>query len=181
MPLNLEKKHRYFHAFCTYPDLKFDVQERDEKVILVLRAHPITQIPWLVNSILLFVLLYLSNSFFNNFLSTLQIVFFNLSISFFILSYAWINFISWFFNVGIITNKRIVDVDYQPITYKEVTGTRLGKVEDVTDKTTGFFASIFNYGDLFIQTAGAEINIEFLSIPAPATAVRIINKLIGRT
>ncbi len=180
MPANLEKEHRYLHSFCTYPDLRFDIQEKDEKVILVLRAHPITQIPWLVNSILLFVFIYLSNSFFNNFFSISQIIFFNLSISLFTFSYAWINFISWFFNVGIITNKRIIDIDYQPITYEEVTGTRLKNVEEVTDKTAGFFASIFNYGNLFVQTAGAEINIEFLSIPAPAKAVRIINKLIGQ-
>ena len=75
------------------------------------------------------------------------------------------------------TNKRILDVDFYSILYREVSETRLTKVEDITSKTGGYFGSLFNYGNVFVQTAGSEVNIEFLNVPDPANAVKIINDL----
>lgn len=95
-----------------------------------------------------------------------------------ILSYIWFNFISWYFNVGIITNERIIDVDFHAVIYKEVTETILPKVEDVTAKSGGFFSAIFNYGNVFVQTAGTEANIEFHNVPKPAEVTKIINDLV---
>ncbi len=50
-------------------------------------------------------------------------------------------------------------------------------MEDVTAKSGGFFASIFNFGNVFVQTAGTEVNLEFHNIPRPAEVTRIINSL----
>lgn len=174
------KTNRYFNAFITFPEVEFNTQQDGEKVILILRAHPFTQIPWMINMVFILFLLFIGNLFFDIFLSSQQILFLNLLILLIVLAYGWINFLSWFFNIGLITNKRIIDIDYHPISYREVTGTQLRRVEDITSKAGGFFASVFNYGDLFIQTAGTEPNIEFLNIPSPGTVVRIINELMGK-
>jgi hypothetical protein len=80
--------------------------------------------------------------------------------------------------VGLITNERIVDVDFYNVLYKEVTATRIEKIEDVTSKSGGFIESFFHYGDVFVQTAGNELNIEFLEVPSPSRVVRIINDLM---
>ena len=54
----------------------------------------------------------------------------------------------------------------------------VSKIEDVTYKRSGFFGTMFNYGDVYIQTAGAEPNIEFLSIPKPGEVAQLITKLM---
>ncbi len=169
---------RFLHTFAIRPDVSFDQQQPQEEVILLLRAHPVTQIPWIFNTFILFILLIVTTSFLNIVFNPLQIMFsfvFGLA---FIISYAWLNFLHWFFNVGVITDRRILDIDFSGITYKEVTETLLEKVEEITEKSSGYLGSIFNYGTLYVQTAGASINIEFDNIPDPSTAVRIINSLV---
>ncbi|MBI4008697.1 PH domain-containing protein [Candidatus Roizmanbacteria bacterium] len=174
----VKTSHSLLHAYCIKPAYRFETQQADEQIILMLRAHPITQLPWILNSFFLFVLLVFLNFLFPQFFSTSQIIFLNLFGGTVIFSYIWFNILSWFFNVGIITNERIIDVDFHGVIYKEVTETKLSKVEDVTTKSGGFIASLFNYGNVFIQTAGTELNIEFINIPKPSEATKIINDLI---
>ena len=57
---------------------------------------------------------------------------------------------------------------------------QLGKIEDITVKSGGYFESLFNYGSIFIQTAGTEANVEFIDVPYPSDAIQIINKLLSK-
>jgi hypothetical protein len=98
----------------------------------------------------------------------------------FLLTFIWINILNWYFNVGIVTNKRVVDIDFHGIIYKEVTVARLNKIEDITVKSGGYFASFFDYGNVFIQTAGTEANVEFENIPFPSQVAQSINQLLGK-
>ncbi|MBI2051727.1 PH domain-containing protein [Candidatus Roizmanbacteria bacterium] len=169
--------HDLFHSFCVRPDVRFDTQEDGEVVILMLRAHPITQLPWIISGIILIVLLIFANVVFFGFLTPPQILIINLYSVIFIASYLWLNFLLYFFNVGIVTNMKVLDIDFHMVLYKETTEARLDRIEDVTAKMGGYFASIFNFGDVFIQTAGTEANIEFLKVPRPSEVVSIVNKL----
>lgn len=171
-------RHRYLHALCTYPDVKFEAQETDEKVILVLRAHPITQLSWVIASIFAFIILVALNFFLPSVLDVRQIVFLNFFFVIIILSYIWLNILFYIFNVGIVSSKRILDVDFHSILYRETSESRLSNVEDITSRQAGYFGSFFHYGNVFVQTAGTEINIEFLNVPEPTEVVRIINSLL---
>ncbi len=177
MPSLLHPVTKHLHAFSIRPDVKFDTQESDEEIILVLRAHPITQISWGINSIFLLLVLIIANIFFTNFLNPIQLTYMSLMGILFIISYAWLNFLLYFFNVGLVTNKRVIDIDFYSILYREVSETRISKVEDITAKSAGYFGSLFNYGNVYVQTAGAEVNIEFDSVPEPSEVVKIINDL----
>lgn len=173
----LSESHQSLHSFCLAPKIRFETQFVDENVVLVLRAHPVTQIPWIFNALVFSILLLLGNFILPNYLNSKQIVFTNIFGLGIILSYIWFNFLVWFFNVGIITDKRIIDVDFDSVIYKEVTEANLDKIEDITAKGGGFFASFFDYGNLFIQTAATEVNIEFINIPHPSEAVKVISNL----
>jgi uncharacterized membrane protein YdbT with pleckstrin-like domain len=173
-----QTSHNLLHSFCLYPSFNFDGQHSDEQVILVLRAHPITQIFWLINTIILGIVLLIIDYFFPAFLNYFQYVFFNIFSLAFIFAYMWFNFLSWFFNVGIITNERVIDIDFSSVLYKEITETQLNRIQDLTNKSGGFLESFVNFGNLFIQTAGTEANIEFLNIPKPSLAASIINELL---
>jgi len=174
------QRHRYIHSFSEYPDVSFSTQRVNEKIILVLRSHPITQVGWVINGIIMFTLLFLTDVVLPNFFAINQIIFFNLIMIAFIISYIWFNFLHWFFNVGIVTNERVLDLDYSSVTYKESTEAKLNKIEDITAKQVGYLGSFFNYGDVFVQTAGTEANIEFMSVPEPSTIVKIIDGLVHR-
>jgi len=174
------QSHQFLHSYCIRPDVRFEFQANNEEIILVLRAHPITQIPWIFYSVVFFIVLILLNLVFPTFFSSTQIFFINVFGFFLILSYIWFNFLSWFFNVGIITSLKVVDIDFDNVIYKEVTEATLERIEDITSKSGGFFQSFFNYGNLFVQTAGTEANIEFNNIPDPSNVVRIIDDLTGK-
>ncbi|MCL4374756.1 PH domain-containing protein [Patescibacteria group bacterium] len=171
--------HHVLHAFCVRPNVRFEAQSDNEQVILVIRAHPVTQIYWIINAFAFVMALFGANYFMVNFLTTSQVVFINGLAVAVIFSYLWVNFLTWYFNVGIITNERVVDVDLSSLIYREVTYSNLNKIEDVTSKGGGFIASLFNYGDVYIQTAGTEVNIEYINIPRPAEVAKLINQLIN--
>lgn len=170
--------HRLLHSFCLHPSLRFETQAGDETVILVLRAHPITQIPWIITALIILILPFFFNIFLINNLPFQQTLFINFFWYSFLFSYIFLNLLNYLFNVGIITNQRIIDVDFHQILYKEFTASSISKIEDVTVKSGGFTASFFNYGNLFVQTAGTEANIEFINIPSPTEAAQIINHLM---
>jgi uncharacterized membrane protein YdbT with pleckstrin-like domain len=171
-------EHHLFHSFCLRPSVRFETQGDDEAAILVLRAHPITQVPWVFTALIILILPFFFNVFLTNYLSTPQTMFLNFFWYGFLFSFIFVNILNYIFNVGIITNFRVIDVDFTNILYKEVTDTVLDKIQDVTVKTAGFVASLFNYGNLFIQTAGTEANIEFINIPNPTEAATAINNLM---
>ncbi len=171
-------RHRFLHAFCTYPAMRFETQSSTEHVILLLRAHPITQVFWILAVFIMLILTFFVSLFLERVLNTQQLIFAVLFWFGVIASYAFLNILNWLFNVGIVTNERIVDVDFHGTLYKELSASSIDKIEDVTVKTGGFSASLFNYGNLFVQTAGTEKNIEFINIPNPVQADSIINNLM---
>jgi len=170
--------HQLFHSFCFNPSLRFDGQDTDEVPILVFRAHPITQLFWIINGFFILLFIFGLNIFLPSYLGFYQIIFINLFGLSFIFSYFYFNFLHWFFNVGIVTNKRVLDVDFYGLIYKETTIAMLNKIEDITAKVGGFFPSFFDYGNVFIQTASNEANIEFMNIPKPQQVTKIINQLL---
>jgi len=182
MPLHAfehkESVHRHLHTFCIRPDIRFDSQHDDEEVLLVLRAHPITLIPWIITSIILVLVPPFINLVLSNFFSLKEIFFIDLIWYSFVFSYAFINLLLWIFNVGIVTNYRMIDVDYPNILIKEETGSSIEDATDLTAQTTGFIRALFHYGDIYIQTAGIMQNIEFLKVPDPDNVVSIINRLM---
>lgn len=177
---NNNKKSSVFYSYCLNPQSKFDTQEDGEKIYLLLRSHPFTQIGWILSSIFLFILLFISNFFIQSFFNLGQIFIINLFFIIFILSYIWFSILNWYFNVGIITSKRVIDIDFYAVLYKEITVAQLGKIEDITVKSGGYFESLFDYGSIFVQTAGTEANVEFVNVPHPSDTVQIINKLLSK-
>ena len=179
---------RMLSAFCENPiGIAFAEQASDEKILLFLRRHFITNLLWILISValLLIPMLFLIFRSEFQFLGTINLPmrFTLILLSFYYLAvfaYAFINFLSWFYNVFIVTQKRIVDIDYSNIVVHNVAFTKLSHVQDVNYNQIGFIRSLFNYGDVFVQTAGNEPSFEALSVPQPRRAAHIIGDLIGK-
>lgn len=177
----LSLKENLFSFFSQNPEIKFKNQAGDEGTVLFLRAHPATQIPWIFNSIIFFVGILFLNSFLRDYFSLRQILFIDIFFSTLLFSYVFMNFLNWIFNVDIVTSKRVIDIDFPAFLCKEMNIASLSSIEDTTSRTTGFLSSWFDYGDVFIQTAATEQDIEFVGVPKPTDVIYTINSLIKRT
>lgn len=175
-----------FSAFSLNPsDISFKNQEKDEKILLFVRKHFVTNLKWILATILLSlvpVFFPLIFSDLNSFLNLPQRYLLFLIISYYLLlaTYVFVNFVSWFFNVSFITNLRIVDVDFSGIIYKNVASTKLSLVQDVSYDQTGVLRTFFNYGDVIIQTAGEQKHFDLVAAPKPSEIVHLVSGMIGK-
>lgn len=172
--------HNPLSAYCYFPDkVDFETRERKEKVVLLLRRHPITNLAWILAAVLMiFAPLVLSVFPILSFLpSNFQFV---AVLGWYLITTAFVleNFLTWFFNVNIITDERIVDIDFHNLIYKEVSDCKIDKIQDVTYKMGGVARTIFNYGDVYIQTAAEVPTFEFLAVPKPARVARVLRDLM---
>lgn len=83
-------------------------------------------------------------------------------------------FIFYYLNLQIITNIRIVDVTQEGLFSHTISELHIDKIEDVTSQTNGLFGTIFNYGHVFVQTAGTIERFEFQDVPNPADIEKLI-------
>ncbi|MDA1316727.1 MAG: hypothetical protein O3B87_01735 [bacterium] len=160
--------------------VRFATQHKDEEVLLVVRRVLITQFPWVINTIIFSLLALFLNIFLQDILTTNQLIVLDLFSFFFIFSYAWVNYLLWYFTIGLVTNERIIDLDFYHLVYKEFSATTIRKVSDITTKVGGFLGSIFNYGNVYVKTQGFQQDIEFEDVRHPQDVVKLINSLMKR-
>lgn len=75
--------------------------------------------------------------------------------------------IIWYYNAFMITNKRIIDFDQRGLFDKTVSVATYDKIQDISFKKKGVFSTLFNYGTIVIQTAGANANLEIKNVYEP--------------
>lgn len=181
---------RHLATFYERPTgVHFQNQEDDEEILLFLRRHFVTNLPWLfIAFILVFIPLFLAYilpylgqinvtlPFLPSRYTTIFVIFYYLIV----FNYFLINFTTWYFNISLITQKRIVDIDFSDLVYHDIAVTKLSLVEDVNYTRIGFLRSLFDYGDVFVQTAGEKLHFDFLAVPHPEKVVDVTQNLIGK-
>ncbi len=165
-------------AFYVRPDQRFMTQQEDEEIVLLLRAHPITNVGWLLLVVLMLVLpgILLGTGVFaavpGKFVLVGKLTWYLVTLMF-----AMEKFLYWYYGVFIVTNERLVDVDFENLMYRVVTYANLNHIEEPAMVTGGFIRSIFQYGDVFVTTASERPTIEALGVPWPHKVVDIISRL----
>jgi hypothetical protein len=171
--------HNPLAAYCYYPDkVKFALEDPEEKIVLLLRKHPITNLSWIVVSVILAIipLLFSVTSFFEVLPPGFQMV--TILIWYMVtFAYAFEKFLTWFFNVNILTDERVIDVDFVHLLYREITDAETDQIQDVTVVLTGAIRTFFNFGDVLIQTAAETARIEFQAVPNPDEVAKILREL----
>lgn len=161
--------------------ISFETQRKKEEIILLMRRHWITNLGWLLLTLLL-ILLPLFFSLFPLF-QILPTRFKLMAIPiWYLLTFAFFleNFLNWYFNVYIVTDERVIDIDFYSLIYKEISDARIEKIQDVTYSMGGLFRVLFNYGNILIQTAAEHPVFEFDAIPKPAWVAQKINEVIEK-
>lgn len=186
---NLESSGRFkslFGSFVVTPSkTTFESQDNDEKIVVLGRRHFVTNLKWLAVACFAFFV----PMFWGDFPMVMAL---NTNTSF-ILTLVWYsallffviqNFVLWFYNVYIVTNERLVDVDFFGLLYKNINVTQFNKVEDVNYSQRGVLSSFFNYGDVVVQTAseqrsddrGEKSAFTFDAVANPDLVVKIISQ-----
>lgn len=157
----------------------FDAQVKNEQVILLLRQHPIVLVrPFLILVLAVFFPMVMNFSTILDFLPDRFHFAFTLGWYLGVFGFALESFLVWFFNVYMITDERIVDVDFLSLIYKNVSTAKIDNIEDVTVTASGALASVFDYGTVLIQTAAERTQFEFDAVPHPTKVAALLNEMI---
>lgn len=74
-------------------------------------------------------------------------------------------FVDYYLDAWIITDDRILNVEQHGLFSRTISELDLAKIQDVTSEVKGVIPSIFNYGQVYIQTAGETERFIFEQIP----------------
>lgn len=167
-------------TMIVFPEkVRFETQESDEQVIMTIRRAFVTNFRWILLSFVLMISPVLVDSLgvFSDWMTGTQKVFVLILWEIMVLGYMLEQFLLWYYNIYIVTDKRVVDLDFHGLLIRELNDADLIKIQDVTVRSQGVMAAIFHYGDILIQTA-AEITVfEYRSVVFPEKVASVIRLL----
>ncbi|MDE2311555.1 MAG: PH domain-containing protein [Patescibacteria group bacterium] len=159
----------------------FPSQLQEEKIYLVVRQHWVYFLFKILVWLFFAAALVLFNRFIPQYLPGLfvdqpgQVVhLFTQVYTLFLALSLFLIFLFYYLNLQIITDLRIVDVTQEGLFSHTISELHIDKIEDVTSQTTGFFGTIFNYGNVYVQTAGTVERFEFVAVPQPNAIEKLI-------
>jgi hypothetical protein len=168
-----------FSAFLVHPKvLTFSEQDEAEEIYLAARPHWINNLSWVIlATLMLFVPIFFKYFSFLNFFPVqyqLSALLFWYIITFI---YAFERFLSWYFNLFLVTNHRVVDIDFNNLLNKHFATANLNMIQDVSSSVRGVFGTFFNFGDVLIQTASEKNQINFERVPNPEKIIKLLKEL----
>lgn len=169
-------------------EASFESQHSKELILIMARRHMATNIGWVMAVlVLLFIPLFWGE------FPLIALV--DSGVRFGILSlwylglglFAFQKMLLWFYNIYIVTDERIIDVDFFGLLYKNINVTQIRKIEDVNYSQIGLMSGIFNFGDVVIQTASEQRSEDvgeersaftFQAISRPDRIARVVMQLM---
>ncbi len=159
--------------------------KQDEKIVANLWQHPFIFLKIFLTFILLFlipVIIYYLVSFTqptlweNPYLLVIStLLCFTYYLIILLLSlYIWMDN---YLDVWTVTTHRIISREQLGLFNRTVSELELYRVQDVSVEQKGFLSTMLNYGDLYIQTAGATERFALKNVGEPIKVARIIQRL----
>ncbi len=164
------------------PQVTFPDQQPDEEVFVYARRYWVAFLPVLLFTLLVTVLglvmiFFLANGGIDRNIVVLTGSGFLLLMLVLIL----IEFFDFYFDLHIVTDRRVVDIDQRRLFDRQIAKLLLEDVQDVETSVKGILPTFFNYGDVTIQTAGTKPNFIFNQIQHPKEVAAIILDLSEQT
>lgn len=89
--------------------------------------------------------------------------------------------IAWYYNVFIISDRRIVDIDQRGFFDRTVSEVAYGKIQDVSYRIKGILPTLLHFGTVVVQTASNTANLEFDRMKNPEQIVDLMNEFREHT
>lgn len=167
-----------------FEEIKFPGQHENEKIILFLRRHWfifLMRILLILISIVALVAIYI---FFNSVNSNFkESDYYNLFLfgeslaTLFIWNFFFILWLDYYLDAWIVTNERVINIEQRGFFTRKISELKLTKIQDVTSEIIGLIPTLFNYGNIHVQTAGEKEHFVFLQIPDPNYVKNVIVEL----
>lgn len=85
----------------------------------------------------------------------------------FLWMYSFLIWIDYYFDVWIITNERVINIEQKGLFVRAVSELKFSRIQDVTSEVRGMIPTILNFGDVKVQTASEEDYFLFRQVPDP--------------
>ena len=79
--------------------------------------------------------------------------------------------------MNIISDERVIDVNFVNLVYREVTDANVDEIQEVTVEMGGAIWTFFNFGNVLVQTAADVPRIVFEAVPQPDRVAKILREL----
>lgn len=83
-----------------------------------------------------------------------------------------------YLDIWLVTDEHIVNMEQKTLFSKTIAEQELRRIQDISAEVRGFFPTIFNYGDVLVQTAGTHERFLFKDVSHPHYVVTTISKLL---
>jgi hypothetical protein len=176
-----------FPAYISKPaNIRFREQEADEHIDLFLRRHGITNLPWIIAVVIGYFIPIFAAGFLNSLAASVN---FQIPPNLFagavllwylgLLAFIVDRFLHWYFNIYIVTNKHLVDINLDSLLSSNVVSTQLADIESTKYQFKGVIGGFFRYGNVMVETAAKDQSIEFSDVPNPDLVADRIEDLEG--
>lgn len=95
-----------------------------------------------------------------------------------LITWFFIVWLDYYLDVGIVTNERVVDIDQAGLFKRNIAELDCAMVQDVTSDKRGILQTVFDFGEVIIQTAGERPNFEFKGIRHPEMVVSQVREAV---
>lgn len=95
----------------------------------------------------------------------------------FIWLFGFLVWIDYYFDVWIITNERIVNIEQKGLFVRHISELNFSRIQDVTAEVEGILPTVLNYGDVLVQTAGEESRFIFRQVADPYQVKDMVMRL----
>ncbi len=154
---------------------QFPGQQADEKTVLLARVHWFRFAGSLIFTFILIALWFAARVLIGQYFPGLLKgmwgniwVLFSFAYFLFIMLFLFISWINYYLDVWILTDERLIDIDQRSLFSRSISELNLEQVQNVKAETKGFLSTLLHFGDVNVETAGAEVGrFTFRSIPKP--------------
>lgn len=166
-------------SFLVNPKV-FDFPEREEgeEIFLAIRSHWLINLKWILLAI---IMLFIPIPFkFFDFFSSMPFNYKTIFITFwYILTfvYAFEHFLSWYFDVFVITDQRLVDIKFNNLLNKHFAEVSMDKIQDISSSVRGLFGTFFNFGNILVQTASEINQMTLRNVPKPEKIIKLLQEI----
>lgn len=87
-------------------------------------------------------------------------------------------FFSHYLDVWLVTEHHIINIEQKSLFNKSIAEQEIDRVQDITAEVNGPLQTIFNYGNIYIQTAGTQERFIFKDVAHPRLIVDEITKIL---
>ncbi len=83
-------------------------------------------------------------------------------------------FVDWYFNCGVITNQRVIDIDQKGLFARTVSEVPYYKIDDVSYNVKGLRQTMFRYGNVVVAIKGYRSSVTLRNVDKPAMIQELI-------